>query len=163
MGESSVSSKENEMIKALVLYHSQEFGNTAAMAEAVAEGLRDTGCEVDLFNTNEGRYDVTRFPQYDCVAFGSPDYYSYIAGGLKTFMDDHYIHDVRKGLEGLREKPYALFYSHGGGGRVKDAMRIFRRVGRLVGEPVSSRGRPDQQVLERCQALGKELVKAVSS
>lgn len=163
MGESSVSSKENEMIKALVLYHSQEFGNTAAMAEAVAEGLRDTGCEVDLFNTNEGRYDVTRFPQYDCVAFGSPDYYSYIAGGLKTFMDDHYIHDVRKGLEGLREKPYALFYSHGGGGKVKDAMRIFRRVGRLVGEPVSSRGRPDQQVLERCQALGKELVKAVSS
>jgi len=151
------------MTKALVLYHSQEFGNTAAMAEAVAEGLRDAGCEVDMFNTNEDRFDVTRFPQYDCVAFGSPDYYSYIAGGLKTFMDDHYIHDVRKGLEGLREKPYVLFYSHGGGGRVKDAMQsIFRRVGTLIGEPVGSRGRPDQQVLERCKALGKELAEAVS-
>lgn len=150
------------MTKALVLYHSQEFGNTAAMAKAVAEGLRDAGCEVDLFNTNEGRYDVTQFPQYDCAAFGSPDYYSYIAGGLKTFMDDHYIHDVRKGLEGLKEKPYVLFYSHGGGGRVKDAMRIFRRVGTLIGEPVGSRGRPDQQVLERCKALGKELAEAVS-
>ncbi len=150
------------MTKALVLYHSQEFGNTAAMAEVVAEGLRDAGCEVDLFNTNEGRFDVTQFPQYDCVAFGSPDYYSYIAGGLKTFMDDHYVYDVRKGLKGLKEKPYALFYSHGGGGRVKDAMQIFRRVGTLIGEPVGSRGRPDQQVLERCKALGKELVKAVS-
>ena len=150
------------MIKALVLYHSQEFGNTAAMAEAVAKGLRDAGCEVDLFNTNEGRFDVTQFPQYDCVAFGSPDYYSYIAGGLKTFMDDHYIHDVRKGLDGLKGKPYALFYSHGGGGRVKDAMQIFRRVGTLIGEPVGSRGRPDSQVLEMCKALGKELVKAVS-
>ena len=150
------------MVKALVLYHSQEFGNTAAMAEAVAEGLRDAGCEVDMFNTNEGRYDVTRFPQYDCVALGSPDYYSYIAGGLKTFMDDHYVHDVRKGLKGLREKPYVLFYSHGGGGRVRDAMpRIFSRVGTLIGEPVGSRGRPDQQVLERCQALGKELAEAV--
>ena len=150
------------MTKALVLYHSQEFGNTAAMAEAVAEGLRDAGCEVDLFNTNEGRYDVTRFPQYDCVAFGSPDYYSYIAGGLKTFMDDHYIHDVRKGLEGLKEKPYALFYSHGGGGRVKDIMpRIFSRIGTLVGEPVGSMGRPDQQILERCKALGRELAKAI--
>ena len=150
------------MIKALVLYHSQEFGNTAAMAEAVAEGLQDTGCEVDLFNTNEGRYDVTRFPQYDCVAFGSPDYYSYIAGGLKTFMDDHYIHDVRKGLEGLKEKPYALFYSHGGGGRVKDIMpRIFSRIGTLVGEPVGSMGRPDQQILEKCKALGRELAKAI--
>ena len=151
------------MTKALVLYHSQEFGNTAAMAEAVAEGLRDAGCEVDLFNTNDGRYDVTRFPQYDCVALGSPDYYSYIAGGLKTFMDDHYIHDVRKGLGGLREKPYVLFYSHGGGGRVKDAMlRIFRRVGTLIGEPVGSEGKPNTQALEKCKALGKELAEAVT-
>ena len=97
------------------------------------------------------------------MAFGSPDYYSYIAGGLKTFMDDHYIYDVRKGLAGLREKPYILFYSHGGGGRVKDTIqRIFRRVGILINEPVGSRGRPDQQVLERCKALGKELAEAVS-
>jgi len=151
------------MVKALVLYHSQEFGNTAAMAEAVAEGLRAAGCEVDNFNTNDGRFDVTRFPQYDCAAFGSPDYYSYIAGGLKTFMDDHYIYDVRKGLTGLREKPYVLFYSHGGGGRVKEIMeRIFRRVGTLVGEPVGSRGRPDKQVLESCRALGKELGETIS-
>jgi flavorubredoxin len=150
------------MTKALVLYHSQEYGNTAAMAEAVAEGLREAGCEVDTFNTNEGRYDISRFPQYDCVAFGSPDYYSYIAGGLKTFMDDHYIADVRDGREGLREKPYALFYSHGGGGRVKDAMeRIFRRVGILVGEPVGSRGRPDRDTIERCKALGRALAGAI--
>ena len=150
------------MAKALVLYHSQEFGNTAAMAEAVAEGLRDAGCEVDLFNTNDGRYDMTEFPKYDCVAIGSPDYYSYIAGGLKMFMDDHYIYDVRKGLVGLKDKPYVLFYSHGGGGKVKDNMRIFRRIGTLIGEPVGSRGRPDQQILENCRALGSELAKAVS-
>jgi len=151
------------MARALVLYHSQEFGNTAAMAKAVAEGLRELGCEVDLFNTDDGRFDVTQFPKYDCVAFGSPDYYSYIAGGLKTFMDDHYIYDVRKGLEGLKEKPYALFYSHGGGGRVIDAMlRIFRRVGILTGEPVGSRGKPDPEVLEECRTLGRELAEAVS-
>ena len=151
------------MTKALVLYHSQEHGNTAAMAEATAEGLREAGCEVDLFNTNDGRFDVTRFPQYDCMAFGSPDYYSYIAGGLKTFMDDHYIADVRDGLEGLREKPYVLFYSHGGGGRVKDAMeRIFRRIGTLISEPLGSRGKPDEQILQACRALGRELAKAVS-
>ncbi len=150
------------MAKALVLYHSQEYGNTVEMAKAVADGLKESGCIVDLFNTNDGRFDVTRFPQYDCVAFGSPDYYSYIAGGLKMFMDDHYIHDVRKKLEGLRDKPFVLFYSHGGGGRVKDIMpRIFRRIGTLVGEPVGSMGRPDQQILERCKALGKELAKAI--
>jgi flavorubredoxin len=150
------------MVKALVLYHSQEYGNTGTMAEAVAEGLRGAGCEVDLFNTDEGRFDVTQFPGYDCAAFGSPDYYSYVAGGLKTFMDEHYIQDVRKGLKGLKGKPYVLFYSHGGGGRVIDAMkRIFRRVGTLVGEPVESRGYPSPQVLEECRALGKMLAEAV--
>jgi len=149
------------MAKALVLYHSQEFGNTAAMAQAVAEGLKAAGCEVDLFNTNEGRFDVTQFPQYDCAAFGSPDYYSYIAGGMKTFMDDHYIHDVRKGLKGLKGKPYALFYSHGGGGKVRDAMlNIFKRVGTLISEPVGSRGRPSPEVLEKCKTLGKTLAEA---
>ena len=150
------------MAEALVLYHSQEFGNTTPMAEAVAEGLREAGVEVDLFNTNEGRFDITQFPQYDCAAFGSPDYYSYVAGNLKQFMDDHYIADVRKGMKGLKDKPYALFYSHGGGGRVVDAVkRIFRRVGTLVGEPVESRGYPSPDVLKKCRALGKTLAGAV--
>jgi multimeric flavodoxin WrbA len=150
------------MIKALVLYHSQEYGNTAAMAQAVAEGLRESGCEVDLFNTNDGRFDISKFPQYDCVAFGSPDYYSYIAGGLKTFMDDHYVYEVHKNLKGLSDKPFVLFYSHGGGGKVKDVMpHIFDRIGTLVGKPVGSNGKPNQQVLQRCKALGKELAGAI--
>jgi len=146
------------MVKALVLFHSQEYGNTGKMAEAVADGLRESGCEVDLFNTNESRFDVTTFPKYDCVALGSPDYYSYIAGGLKMFMDDHYIFDVRKGLKGLQDKPYALFCSHGGGGKVEEVMpRIFRRIGTQVGDLVSCIKTPDEQVLIRCKALGKQL------
>jgi multimeric flavodoxin WrbA len=149
------------MVKALVLFHSQEFGNTKAMAEAVAEGLRDARCEVDLFNTNDGRFDITKFPQYDCVAFGSPDYFGYIAGGLKTFIDDHYIYDAHMELKGLKGKPYALFYSHGGGGRVKAAMDIFKRVGTLIGEPLGSYGKPDSQTLDQCRGLGKKLANAV--
>ena len=152
------------MTKALVLYHSQEYGNTKLMAEAVAEGLKAAGCEVTLFNSNEGRFDLTKFPQYDCVAFGSPDYYSYVAGTLKTFMDDHYIHDVRKGLAGLKGKPYALFYTHGGGGRVKEAMKsLFKRVGKQVGEPLGTEGKPDSDILAKCRALGLELAKAATT
>jgi flavorubredoxin len=99
----------------------------------------------------------------DCMAFGSPDYYSCVAGNLKQFMDDHYIADVRKGMQGLKGKPYALFCSHGGGGRVRDAMvSLFRRVGTQVGQLVASRGRPGPQVLEQCRALGKALTEAVS-
>ncbi|MFX0071276.1 MAG: flavodoxin domain-containing protein, partial [Candidatus Hermodarchaeota archaeon] len=44
------------MTKALVLYHSQQYGNTKKMAEAVAEGLRSEGCEVILHNTNDSRF-----------------------------------------------------------------------------------------------------------
>jgi multimeric flavodoxin WrbA len=150
------------MVKALVLFHSQEYMNTAQMAEAVAEGLRDAGCEVDLFNTNDGRFDITQFPQYDCVAFGSPDYYSYIAGNLKQFMDDHYIADVRKGMQGLKGKRYALFCSHGSGGRVREVMpRLFTRIGTQVGELVASLRQPSAEVLERCRALGKGLAETV--
>ncbi len=149
------------MVKALVLYHSQEFGNTGLMAEAVAEGLRSAGCDMDTWNTNDGRYDVTEFPPYDCVAIGTPDYYSYVAGGLKTFMDDFYVHEVRKGLKGLREKPYALFYSHGGGGRVKDSLQVFKRVGTLIGEPIGCYREPDEAALRKLRALGELLAKAV--
>jgi len=54
-------------------HHSQGFGNTQPIADAVAAGLLSHGCEVDLPNTDECRFDVARFPQYDCAAFGSPD------------------------------------------------------------------------------------------
>ena len=44
------------------LHHLQKFMNPQALAEAVAEGLKEAGCEVDTPNTNDGRYDVTQFP-----------------------------------------------------------------------------------------------------
>lgn len=146
------------MPKALVLYHSQEYGNTRVMAEAVAAGLKDGGCDVDMFNTNDGRFDINNFPAYNCVAIGSPDYYSYIAGGLKMFMDDHYIADVRRGLKDLTDKPFILFCTHGGGGSVKEVMpRLFSRIGTQVGEIISCMGRPDANTQKKCRDLGKKL------
>ena len=77
-------------------------------------------------------------------------------------MDDHHIHDVRMGLEGLKGRPYVLFYSHGSDERVIQVMRdIFRRVGTLVAGRVESRGCPGPQALEQCKALGKALTEAV--
>lgn len=149
------------MMKALVLFHSQECGNTGAMAAAVAEGLRSGGLDVTLFNTNDGRFDVVKLAEYGCVAFGSPDYYSYIAGGLKVFLDDYHIASSLKGIQGLKDKPYALFYSHGGGGAVRGPMeKLFSRIGAKVGETIESKGKPSQAVLGKCVALGRELATA---
>jgi flavorubredoxin len=145
------------MTKALVLYHSQQHGNTGKMAEAIAAGLRLEGCDVTLHNANEERYPITEYPQCDCVAFGTPDYFSYLAGTLKTFMDDWYLHRNEPGYQG---KPYAVFYSHGGGGRVQEELSLFSRVGTQVGASVGSRGAPNQTTLDNCRALGVALAKA---
>ena len=145
----------------LVLYHSQEYGNTAAMAEAVGEGAKAAGAEVTLVNTNEQRLDIEQYRPFDAVAFGSPDYFSYIAGGLKVFLDDWYIarKSKRQGLEG---KPYGLFYSHGGGGAVRRPLEnLFSRMGSQVGQTVQSRGRPNDAVLQACRELGRQLAEIV--
>jgi NAD(P)H dehydrogenase (quinone) len=144
----------------LVLYHSQEFGNTRAMAEAVAEGAADAGADVSQVNTNEERLDIASYRDFDAVAVGSPDYYSYIAGGLKVFLDDWHI-AKQKDPKGLENKPCALFYSHGGGGHVKEPLeKLFGRMGEQVGETVESKGRPGDEELEKCRELGRLLAEA---
>ncbi len=145
------------MASILVLYHSQQHGNTGAMAEAVAEGARTAGGEVTLVNTNEKRLDIDEYRSVDGAAFGSPDYYGYIAGGLKVFLDDWYI-AKQSDPDRLSDKPYGLFYSHGGGGGVRAPLeKLFDRMGTKVGETVESNGKPDQAALEGCRELGRRL------
>jgi NAD(P)H dehydrogenase (quinone) len=145
----------------LVLYHSQQYGNTEEMAEAVAEGAETAGAKVTLHNTNEERLDIEIYRSCDAAAFGSPDYYSYIAGTLKTFLDDWHI--ARKSNRaGLENKPYGLFYSHGGGGAVRGPLEdLFGRMGTKVGVTVESKGRPSETVLQACRKLGQQLAEAV--
>jgi flavodoxin len=152
------------MAKALVLYHSQSTGNTAALAEAISAGLKEGGCVVDTHNTNDSRFDITRLRQYDCVAFGSPDYSSAIAGGMKMVLDDYYIANVLKKMDGLTNKPYILFYTHGGGGKIKEVIApVFakRGIGPLIGEPIGCQDKPGPDFVEKAKALGKELAEYV--
>ena len=147
-------------MKALVIYHSQEHGNTEAMARAVAEGIKEAGLQVVTLNTNEDRLDCSTYPHFSCVAIGTPDYFSYLAGGIKMFLDDHYIEE-QKGTEGLFDKPIALFYSHGGGGKVRQPLvSLFKRLGPIIGEPVESYLKPTEKVLEKCRKLGRDLAAA---
>jgi NAD(P)H dehydrogenase (quinone) len=144
----------------LILYHSQEYNNTHTMAEAVAEGARTSGATVTLVNTNKQRLDIEAYCVFDAVAFGSPDYYSYIAGTLKTFLDDWYI-AKKTNSRGLTGKPYGLFYSHGGGGNVRGPLEnLFSRMGTKVGATIVSAGRPNAAVLNACRELGQQLANA---
>ncbi len=151
------------MAAILVLCHSQEHGNTGAMADAIAEGVRDSGADATLVNTNDKRMDPAEYAAFDAAACGSPDYYSYIAGGLKMFLDDWHI--ARSGgIEGLTNKPYGLFYSHGGGGRVVEPLeKLFARLGTQVGQTIESCGKPDEKTLAACRELGKQLAEATGN
>lgn len=150
------------MTSILVLYHSQEHGNTGAIADAVAEGAKKADTEVTLVNTNQQRLDIESYRGFDAVAFGSPDYYSYIAGGLKVFLDDWHI-ARGSNADGLADKPYALFYSHGGGGKVRGVLEnLFERMGTKVGQTVESKGAPDEHVLAACRELGAQLAEAAA-
>lgn len=144
-------------MKALVLYHSQQYGNNEKMAKAVAEGTTEAGCTATLHNTNSQRYPIDEYGEYDVVAFGTPDYFSYMAGTLKTFLDDWYLSRNKPGYKG---KSYVLFMSHGGGGRARDTLCVFRHLGSQVGEIVVSSGSPSEAVLVKCRELGKLLARS---
>ncbi len=140
-------------MKALVLYHSVS-GNTEKMAKAVAEGY---GEGATLWDVNAKRFDMSKLHEYGALAVGTPDYFSYITGTLKTFMDDAYIAD-RGGVEGIKDKKVALFLNHGGGGKAQEPLEtLFGRLGEVVGETISCKGDPSEEALAKCRELGKKL------
>ena len=148
------------MGKVLVIFHSQQFGNTRILAEALGEGVRESGREVELINTNERRVSLDEFLDADGVALGTPDYFSYLAGTIKTFFDDLFLWE-RAGKP-VKGKPAVLFFSHGGGGKVRGpfeslAHRFFQQAGGTSGS-----GRPiSEEAKKECFQLGRELVKAL--
>ena len=150
------------MGKIIVIYHSQQYGNTKILAEALADGAREAGAEVNLINTNEQRLTLEEFLSTDAVAIGTPDYFSYVAGTIKTFFDDMYLWD--QSGKSVKGKPAVLFFSCGGGGKVKQPFEsLVQRFFQQVGETVGSERPITNEAKKKCLALGRELVRALSN
>lgn len=143
--------------KIAVIYHSRS-GNTEAAAEHVAEGIKAGGeFEVPCVNTNDERVAPAVLAQCAGVAFGTPDYFGYPAGGLKVFIDDWLIAQ-RAGDENIEGMPVALFLTHGGGGRAREPFEeLFGRIGPQVGETLTIKGRPTDADATACRQLGTAL------
>ncbi len=139
--------------KLLIIYHSQT-ENTEAMAKAVYEGASLAGATV----TMKKAADATGNDLLSCdaVVFGTPNYFSYMAGAVKDFFD-RTLYAVRGKVD---NKPYTAFSSAGGGGRqaldsIDRACNSFRL--RKAFEGVIATGKPSSDVLEQCKELGKKL------
>ena len=140
------------MVEVLVLYYSRG-GRTESLAKAVAEGVEHQGGvakvkRVDFATVND-------FIACDAVAFGTPNYFSYMAGLVKDYFD--------KAL-GIREKvsgkPAAAFSSGGGSSdaalvSLENMIASFRLE--KAAEGVVSQGEPNEKDLEACRKLGEAL------
>ena len=153
------------MKRILIVYHSQQKGNTRRMAELVAEGCREVkGVQAELINVNESRVDMAVAEQADAYALGSPDYFSYMAGGLKQFFDDLLIAG-RAGRKVL-EKPYVAFLTHGGGGRAIESIEKLAGSTKLtkVADSAVCKGAPEaKEDVEKSIQLGKALAEHLAA
>ncbi|MEM2739817.1 MAG: NAD(P)H-dependent oxidoreductase [Candidatus Bathyarchaeia archaeon] len=140
----------------LIVYYSRT-GRTETLARAVAEGVGGVeGARARLIRVDYAT--VEDLVSCDAVAFGSPNYFGYMAGLLKHFFDVAW--SVRGKIAG---KPAAAFTSGGGSSssallsieRVMEAFRMEK-----VCDGIVSSGIPSEKDLEACRRLGEALAKA---
>ena len=143
------------MTKLLIIYHTQS-GNTKALAEAVTKGAKEAGAQVVC--KIAAKSDEKDFLWADTFAFGSPDYFSYMAGALKDVFD-RVFYQVKEKVKG---KPFGAFITHGGGGTAaKSICKLASSFGlKEKIEPLLIQGKPDKDGLRQGREFGKKLVSA---
>jgi flavodoxin len=142
-----------------LIYHSQSAGNTKAAAAHVREAIEADGrFSVLEYNTNDGRVGPGILAECAGAAFGTPDYFSYPAGGVKMFFDDWLV-EKRKGNEEIEGLPVAPFMTCGGGGAAKTPFEgLCQKVGPQIADTVVIKGSPDDEGAEACRKMAKLLV-----
>jgi len=136
--------------KVLIVYYSLG-GNTQKAAEVVERELKKEGVEVTVKTGLGAR--VGDLVNCDGLAVGTPDYFSYMAGGLKDFFDRAYYPTQGK----VTDKPCIIFVTHGGGGKAVDSVvkvcNSFKF--KVVGKPVLVKGSPSGDDEEKLEELGR--------
>ncbi len=128
-------------------------GNTQAMAEAVAEGIRETGAEADVMEV--GSADAAALAGQKAFALGCP---SMGAEQLEETEMEPFVEELESLVSG---RTILLFGSYGWGDgewmrdwaeRMKNAGAVLIRENGIIANEA-----PDDEALEECRAAGKEL------
>ena len=139
------------MSKVAVVYWSST-GNTEAMANAVADGIREKGGEAVLHTCED--FDGSKVAEYDAIAFGCP------AMGDEE-LEDSVFQPVFEACEPkLAGKKVALFGSYGWGDG--DWMRSWEEKCQndgvtLAADSVICNEEPDDEAQAACIELGKAI------
>ena len=134
------------MSKVAVIYWSGT-GNTEAMANAVAEGAKAAGADVDLLTCA----DVNGVDGYDAVALGCP------AMGSEELEDSEFQPMLETIEPALPGKKVTLFgsYDWGTGEWLENwEARCAEKGITLAAESVKANNAPDDAALTACKALG---------
>ena len=144
------------MAKLLVVYHSQS-GNTETAAKIVSDAASGiSGTEVVTKKALEA--NAEDLLACDAIAVGTPDYFSYMAGGLKDFFDRTFYPTQGQ----VTDKPCGIFLTHGGGGRAVDSVKGICGSFKfnVIAEPVLVLNSPDEEATRELVNLGESLAEA---
>ena len=153
------------MTKTLIIYQSKT-GNTAAMAEAVEEGVKSEGVEVVRKKIEETSLDDLLEPQG--IIIGAPTYFAATTAEVKKFIDESIKHFGK--LEGKVGAAFASCGGLGGGGEtaILDILRAFLVHGMIVPGFTSgghygplSVGSPDDERKKICREFGVNFARIV--
>ena len=141
------------MSKLAVVYWSGT-GNTAAMADAVAQGARGVGASVTVVNLDEAAFGGADVANYDAIAFGCP------AMGAEELEDGTFLPAFESCEAELSGKKIGLFGSYGWGGG--EWMSTWEETCKndgavLASESVVCNEAPDDEAIAACKALGAAL------
>lgn len=151
MAEDPHPERKRKMSKVAVVYWSGT-GNTAKMADAVAEGAKGAGAEAEVIECSS--FSSANVSEYDTIAFGCP------AMGAEV-LEEAEFDPMFTELEGtLQGKKIGLFgsWGWGGGAWMTDWEERCKNDGAVLLMPgVMCQDTPDDAALEECRALGAAL------
>lgn len=149
------------MGKVLITYYSRS-GNTAKMAEKIAETLKAEGVEAVLKKVEDVK--VNELTSYDGMVIGSPTYYGTMAWQVKKLLDESV--SLHGSLKGKIGGAFSSAANVGGGNEttITDILNALLIHGMIVqGEPKGDHygpvaiGAPDERALKCCERLGKNV------
>ncbi len=143
---------EEENMSISVVYWSGT-GNTQAMAEAVAEGIRSAGADSVVMEVSDA--DAAALAEEEAFALGCP---SMGAEQLEESEMEPFVEMLEPLVSGRKILLFGS-YGWGDGEWMRDWCERMKNAGAVLvrEEGVTANDAPDDEALEECRAAGKEL------